>query len=56
METVSSRVEDGGESPEIRLNNGFKVSITNMFKELRETTFTELKESITMTHLMENTF
>ena len=56
METVSSRVEDGGESPEIRLNNGFKVAITNMFKELRETTFTELKESITMTHLMENTF
>ena len=37
METVSSRVEDGGESPEIRLNNGFKVAITNMFKEQKDT-------------------
>lgn len=43
METVSSRVEDGKEGPEIGLNNGFKVAIINMFKELRETTFTELE-------------
>ena len=46
METVSSRVEDGREGPEIGLNNGFKVAMINMFKKLKEAIFQKLKENI----------